>query len=535
MMFRNNKFRVIGLPVLLLLSILTSASAQSAVDFQVDIPLDQALVYSGSETTNLREYDPATTHGSGDKLAFSGLVSFDPHLNLTPDLAQTWDVSEDGTVYTFHLRENARFHDGRTVTARDVVYSWERALRSQTGSDTASTYLGDILGADEMLSGRADHLGGLQIVDDHILQVTLDAPKPYFLLKLTYPTAFVVDKDNVESGEDWVHSPNGTGPYRLAEWRSNEYILYEANRDFYLSPPSIPYVLFKLYAGVDVRLYETNEVDVAGVGIYDADRFLDPAEPLHDELISGVNLCTGFVVFDVTQPPFDDADVRRAFSMAFDRQRYIEVVLRGQSLPAVGPYPPGLPGFDYGLEGLSYDPAQARVLLKRSKYGGAQGLPPIVYTDGGIGSYVSLDVAAMAEMWEQNLGVTITVENIEYDHFFDQIYSGNHGQLISGGWCADYPDPENFADVLFHSGSSQNNGNYSNAELDALLERARVERDVSMRIAMYQQAEQMIVDDAPVLFTTHSLSRELVKPYLNGYVFTPISVPIERYLWLDGK
>src|SRR5688572_28604924 len=138
-------------------------------------------------------------------------------------------------------------------------------------------------------------------------------------------------------------------------------------------------------------------------------------------------------------------------------------------------------------------------------------------------------------MWEQNLGVTITVENLEPNYFLDQIYSGNHGQLISGGWCADYADPENFADVLFHSSSAQNGGNYSDPELDALLEQARVERDVNTRIAMYQQAEQMIVDDAAVLFTTHSLSYELVKPYLNGYIFTPISVPIERYIWLDGK
>ena len=119
----------------------------------------------------------------------------------------------------------------------------------------------------------------------------------------------------------------------------------------------------------------------------------------------------------------------------------------------------------------------------------------------GIGSYISGDVAALAEMWKQNLGVTITVENIEPNYYYDQIYSGNHGQLFSGGWCADYPDPENFADVLFHTGSSQNNGGYSNPQLDALLEAARVEQDVTKRIGMYQQAEQMIVDDAAALFT----------------------------------
>ncbi|MBI5841522.1 MAG: peptide ABC transporter substrate-binding protein [Chloroflexi bacterium] len=523
------------LAIALLLSILTTASTRPASAWQSDIPLNQALVLEGGETTNPREYDPATTHGSGDKLVYSGLVSFDPNLNLIPDLAETWEVSGDGTVYTFHLRQNAKFHDGRAVTAQDFIYSWERAADPATASDTALTYLGDIVGVAEMASGQADFITGLKAIDDHILQVTIDAPKPYFLLKLTYPTAFVVDKNNVERGGEWFRQPNGTGPYKLVEWTSHERIVYEANKDFYLGAPSIPYVVVQLYAGDGVRLYETGEIDITGVGSYNAERFLDPTEPLHSELLQGVNLCTGYVVFDTTQPPFDDVNVRKAFSMAFDRQKYIDVVLRGRALSAVGPYPPGLPGFSYDLQGLPYDPEQARELLKQSKYGGAEGLPPIVYTDAGIGSYVSPDVAAMAEMWQQNLGVTITVENLEYNFFLDQIYSGNHGQIFGGGWCADYPDPENFADVLFHTGSQQNSGGYSNPQLDALLEQARVEQDVTKRIALYQQAEQLIVNDAPVLFTTHSLSYQLVKPYVKGYVPTPIDISIERYMWLDGK
>lgn len=531
----NNKRGVAILIVFsFLFSVLFNSSTKNVSALQ-NIPLDQALVYSGGETSNLREYDPATQHSSGDKLAFSGLVSLDPHLNVTPDIADSWDVNADGTIYTFHIRENARFHDGHLVKAQDFVYSWERAASPALKSDTASTYLGDIVGVKEMLAGQADHISGLKVIDDVTLQVTIDAPKPYFIMKLTYPTAFVVDKDNVESGPDWVHQPNGTGPYQLTEWIPGDHILYVANSDFYLGAPSIPYVLVKLYAGDGTRLYETGDIDITGIGLYNADRFLDPAEPLHNELVSGVSLCTGYINFDTTKPPFDDVNVRKAFSMAFDRNLYIDVVLRGKALPAVGLYPPGLPGFSYDLKGLPYDPAQARELLKKSKYGGPEGLPPIVYTDAGIGTYVGLDVAALAEMWQQNLGVTITVENIEGDYYYDQIFSGNHGQLFSGGWCADYPDPENFADVLFHSGSDMNSGGYSNPQLDALLEQARVERDVTKRMEMYHQAEQIIVDDAPVLFTTHSLSYELVKPYVKGYVFTPISVPIERYLWLDGK
>ena len=506
-----------------------------ALALQTDVPLNQALVIAGGESTNPRDYDPATTYSSGDKLIFSGLVSFDPKLNLTPDLAEKWEVSAAGTVYTFHLRQNANFHNGRAVTAQDVIYSWERAASPALESDTVLTYLGDILGVNEMASGQANHIEGLTALNDHTLQVTIDAAKPYFLYKLTHPTAFVLDKENVESGAEWYRQPNGTGPFRLREWKRFELIVYEANPDFYLGAPSLPYVVVQLYSGVGIRLYESDKIDLTSISRYDADRFLDTSEPLHNELLTGVNLCTGYITFDTTRPPFDDLKVRKAFSMAFERQKYIDVVLDGHALPAHGLYPPGLPGFNIALKELSYEPEQARQLLAQSKYGGPEGLPSIVFTDAGIGTYIGADIAALAEMWEQDLGVTITVENLEPNYFLDQIYSGNHGQLISGGWCADYPDPENFADVLFHSGSTHNSGGYSNTELDTLLESARIEQNVTKRIAMYQQAEQIIVDDAAALFTTHSLSYQLVKPYVKGYVFTPIDIPIQRYMWLEGK
>ncbi|MCX6036641.1 MAG: ABC transporter substrate-binding protein [Chloroflexi bacterium] len=182
---------------------------------------------------------------------------------------------------------------------------------------------------------------------------------------------------------------------------------------------------------------------------------------------------------------------------------------------------------------MTYDPEQARQLLAGSKYGSSQGLPPIIFIDAGIGNTAGASVAAMAQMWQQNLGVTITIENLEPDKYYDLLYSGQHGQLFSGGWCADYPDPENFADVLFNTGAQQNIGNYSNPALDAVLEQARLEQDVPTRIQLYQQAEQIIVQDAPALFIMHGVSYELVRPNVKGYVLTPINIPLERYLWLQ--
>jgi oligopeptide transport system substrate-binding protein len=494
---------------------------------------DQTLYLSGGESTNPRDYDPATTHSAGDKRAFSGLVSFDPQLNLVPELAETWEISPDGTVFTFHLRPNARFHDGRAVTAQDVVYSWERAADPDSESDTVLTYLGDIVGIAEMHAGEAQHISGLTVIDDLTLQVAIDAPKPYFLLKLTYPTAFVVDRANVESGPEWYRTPNGTGPYKLVEWERFQRMVYEANPDFYLGEPAIGTIVIQLFSGVDIRLYESGEIDVAGVSNYDVPRVSEPSDPLHAELRSSADLCTYYIVFDASMPPFDDVKVRQAFSMAFDRQKYIDVVMNGVGLPAAGVFPPALPGYDLGLQGLPFDPEQARRTLAESTYGGPDGLPPIAYTNAGIGSNSGPSVSAIAQMWEQYLGVEITVENLDPDYYYDLLYSGRHGQIFDGGWCADYPDPENFADALFHTGAQQNLGGYSNASLDTLLDQARVEQDTGERIRLYQQAERIIVQDAPALFTVHGISYVLVKPYVKGYVLTPIDIPLERYLWLE--
>lgn len=495
------------------------------------LPRDQTLVQLGGESTNPRDYDPA--QGSGDSLVFSGLVTFNPQLELVPDLAAGWDISEDGTVYTFYLRPNARFHDGRPVTAADVIYSWERAADPDTDSNTVLTYLGDIVGVKARHAGEATQISGLQALDDHTLQVTLEAPVPYFLGKLTYTTAAVVDRANVESGAEWYRTPNGTGPYRLIRWDRFQLQLYERNDDFYLEPPPIRFIAVQLYAGVGIRMYELGDIDMTGVSLFNVERVRDPRDPLHADLHEGVNMCTSQVRFDVSQAPFDDPAVRQAFALAVDRQTYLEVVLRGVGVAARGLYPPALPGFNPDLAGLAFDPEGARQSLAASTYGSADRLPPIVFTSSGFGSDAGRSIAALAQMWETHLGVTIQIENLEPNTYYDMLHTGEHGQLFMYGWCADYPDPENFVDVLFHSEAQQNLGNYANADLDALLVAARTEDDETQRLRMYQQAEQMIVDDAAAIFLNHSLSFVLVKPHIQNYVLTPIAVPLERYLAID--
>ncbi len=492
------------------------------------IPRDQAFVLAGGESNNPRAYDPAT--GQGNNLIFSGLVMLNPKLQVVPDLAISWNISPDGKTYTFHLRKNARFHNGRQVTAQDVIYSWERAADPALASDTVLTYLGDIVGIDARHAGESEHISGLKAINDQTLQVTIDAPKPYFLMKLTYATASIVNRENIESGPEWYRTPVGTGPYKLIRWEPLKMQLYERNADFYSRAPAIRFVVIELFKGQGIRLYENGEVDMTGVSLFDVDRVRDPGEPLHNELVEGVSMCTDKVSFDLAQPPFDDLKVREAFSLAIDRQRYLDVVQRGIGVPAHGLYPPALPGYKHGQKSPDFDPALAKQRLSESRYGSADKLPPIIFTASGFGSDTGAGLSALVDMWRTTLGVTIEIENLEPDKYIDEIYAGRHGQLFFSGWCADYPDPENFADALFHSKAQQNEGHYTNPTLDTLLEKARVERDVTKRIGMYQQAEQIIIADSPAIFLNHDLEFTLVKPYIKGYVSTPINIPIERYL-----
>ena len=162
-MDKLRKFFISFLVLVFIGSMTLSASVSNAFALQINVPLDQALVYNGYESANLRDYDPATTYSSGDKLVFSGLVSLDPNLNIRPDLAETWEVSGNGTVYTFHIRQNAKFRNGRDVTAQDIVFSWERAASPELQSDTVLTYLGDIVGVREMVAGQANSISGLKV------------------------------------------------------------------------------------------------------------------------------------------------------------------------------------------------------------------------------------------------------------------------------------------------------------------------------------------------------------------------------------
>jgi oligopeptide transport system substrate-binding protein len=441
---------------------------------------------------------------------------------VIPDIAESWTISPDGRVYTFTLRQGVTFHSGRPLTAEDVKYSWDRACDPATESDTAKTYLSDIQGATAVLDGDAREIIGVRVIDDFTLEVTLDEPRSYFLYKLAYNTSFVVDRETIDEIED---NPIGTGPFKMVQHDEGQLIILARNENYYRGTVSLEYIVYLIYQGHPIRLYESGDIDAVHVDQDLLDRAEDPSDPLFGNIQPVHELCTYYVVYDLSRPPFDDIRVREAFTRSIDKERFNDVVHEGKGIIANGLYPPGLPGYNPNVNPIDYDSDGARAALAASTYGDSERLPEIILTTSGEGGDLGRDEALLIQMWEQTLGVSINVEQIDYESFYDEIYAGNHGQLLTLGWCADYPDPENFADLIFHTGSELNHGNYSNPDLDELLEAARGLPDIEARLALYQVIEQIIIDDMPAAFLMHDRPSYLVtKPYVYGWETPPIGV-----------
>jgi oligopeptide transport system substrate-binding protein len=418
------------------------------------------------------------------------------------------------------------------LTAQDVKYSWERAADPKTGSTTAGTYLGDIVGVRDKLDGKASAISGVNVVDDRTLVVNLDGPKPYFLAKLTYPTSFVVDRENVESSlENWMFKSDASGPFVLHEYKEDEVISFERNTAYH-TPPRLSYIAYLMnQAGTSLSYYQADEVDLMGLGATEAKEVSAQEHPLHGELQSVTSMCTAFIQINNTLPPMDDPNVRRAFALAVDKDRLIKLFGETTGLQAVSILPPAMPGYTAGMVKETFNAKTAREALAASKFAGK--MPKITLSTAGYSDQPSEFLNALVDMWQKNLGVKVVVEYLD-PRTFTQSAREHHGQLVDYGWCADYPDPENFLDILYHTGSEFNVSGYSNPEVDALLEKARTELDPAARLKLYNQAEALLLDDYATIPLMHHVFFTLVKPRVQGYVLTPMDTEELRLVWLKS-
>jgi ABC-type transport system substrate-binding protein len=491
---------------------------------------DGELILRGEDPLFL---DPAVVQDSGSAAyvveIFSGLVRLDHDLQLQPDLAEAVPdpvVAADGkTTYTFTIRREATFHDGRPVLAEDVKYSIERALAPETASVVAENFLGDIVGAKDVSRGRAAEVTGIRVVDDSTVEITIDQPKPYFLYKLTYPTAFVVDQRQIEGNpRRWTQKPNGTGPYTLEEWRLGERIVLEAYERHYLGAPKLKTVRIELSGGSGLVAYEQGDIDITGVGLDDLASIQDPESELNDEYVQIPRQSLDYIGFNTNVPPFDDPLVRQAFALSVDRAKIAEVILQSAIPVANGILMPGVPGYTAEDKTYPFDPERARDLLAQSSY--ADNMPEITMAESGAGGTVGPTTEAIIQYWRDELDIEVKIQQAEAGTFFSDIDQGRY-QMFHLGWIMDYPDPEDILDILFHSTSRQNNTRYENPEIDALLEQARIEADTERRLSVYQDVERRLIEDAVWIPMFYDVTHALVKPYVTNFQFP--SLIIERY------
>ncbi|MBN1219301.1 MAG: peptide ABC transporter substrate-binding protein [Anaerolineae bacterium] len=513
---------------------------------QANLADEQILILPGGNPPTL---DP---HLSGDATSaeyvvevFSGLMAYDPAMNLIPDIAESYNISDDGLVYTFKISPAARFQDGKPVRAQDFKWSFERACDPATGSHTADTYLGDIVGCRARLQNEADEVSGVEVIDDLTLRLTIDEPKGFFLAKMTYPTAYVLDQENVESGgPTWFMQPNGSGPFKVSVPNPNMIVL-QKNENYYRDPqPVLDQVIYLINVSVDLITgyqngFPDNIVDaldlptdatyaVVPVALADYSRVTDPNNPLSDEVESTEALSVFYIGFNVQQPPFDEVEVRRAFNLALDKERVVKAVYRGTVPVANSIVPPVMPDYESPEVNIyEFDQERALELIAESSYGDVTELPPITLHVSGAGDIVE----AVVKSYEQNLGITLEVEELPWPEFLQGLNRpDNPYQMYQLGWIADYPDPQNFLEVLFHTESAQNHSGYGNPDVDALLDKARGTLDVDDRMALYRQAEQLILEDAVWIPLTFDVENWLVKPYVQNYVTPPIKVPKFQYV-----
>jgi oligopeptide transport system substrate-binding protein len=294
--------------------------------------------------------------------------------------------------------------------------------------------------------------------------------------------------------------------------------------EFYYNQPATVKVVFHLLAGIPVSLYEMGEIDVAQVDAYNIERATDKRGPFYNELTTFPELSFFYIGFNTQKPPFDDVNIRRAFCYAVNKERIIKIIIKDVMTKADGILPPSMPGYNEKLQGLTYDVARAKSLIASSKYGSVANLPPITLTDSGLGGNIPEYLGAILQDWRENLGVEVSVRQLEPE-IFSYFLRQEADQMYVSGWIADYPDPQNFLDILFHTGAEYNTGNYSNAEVDALLDQAGIEQNETTRFSQYQQAEQKIVDEAACLPLWFGKTYLLVKPYVKNYKLDVQGIP----------
>jgi oligopeptide transport system substrate-binding protein len=434
-------------------------------------------------------------------------------LQVHPAIAKRWEVSGNGRIYHFYLREDVHWTDGYPVTAGNFEYSWKRLLNPKTAAEYAY-FLYDIVNAYEYNTGQLTDAEkvGVRALGPWILEVNLKKPIVYFPSITTFMVTFPQRRDLIEQYEDhWTDPENlvTNGPFRLTEWRHEYKVILEVNPDYFGGRSQLDRIQMFIVnePTTALTLYETGDLDMVRLSP-EAMSFYEQSPEFQRTPLLRVY----YYGFNVEKAPFNDLRVRRAFSMSVDREEFPRV-LKGGEIATTSWIPPKM--FAYNPEiGLKFYPEGARRLLAEAGYPGGEGLPPItvVYDTGQINNLIAENLQAQ---WQRNLHIRVDLDNQEWKVFLKRLKTDTP-QIFRLGWGADYPDPDNFM-ALFTTQSGNNNTHWGNPRYDDLIAKAASEPNPIQRGSLYDEAQRILTEkDVAIMPLFAAVQNTLIKPYVKG-------------------
>ncbi|HEX9984370.1 MAG TPA: ABC transporter substrate-binding protein [Thermoanaerobaculia bacterium] len=486
-------------------------------------------------------FDPVHTSASAlgflSKAIHANLIKYGEGAELVPDLAERWEVLEQGLLYRFHLRRGVRFHNGRTLEARDIYESFLRLLLPELKS-TGAWIMRNVRGARAVIDGKSRQLEGITFPDANTVEIRLDEPIAFFLSLLTMHECGIVPIEDARDAASYRTRGIGAGPFRVVEAIEDQRVVLKKNPDYYVK--GLPY-LDELTFRLDLRSFRDvsdaflrGELDVAhGIPLKVADELRrDPR--IAPYMMSTVQLHTTYLGYDSSTAPFNRVEVRQAVNMAIDRERINQDVYAGLNLVATGLLPPGLLGYDADRRGHGYDPERARRLLQEAGYGSGftveyRTWPTDEFNRSGM---VPRLIENLAE-----IGIRVNVTEHDATEARKPLERRGHGQIYCANWYADMPDPDNFFYILLHSQSTAVRGLYYESEhLDSRIIEARKSNDVEHRATIYRELDRLVMTEAPLGPLFHERMFVLHKPEVRGVQMSLVPPPVRYHVaWREQE
>lgn len=474
---------------------------------------------------------------------FEGLTGYNPQ-DATPEpaLAERWDISVDGTTYTFHLRPQAKWSNGDPVTAHDFVRTYRRILSPGVASEYS--YLHHLVkNAEAFARGELKDFSqvGYEAVDEHTLRITLKAATPYFLGMLSHHAWYPLHLPTIEKfggadrrGTDWTRPGNfvGNGPFKLKDWKVNQVVTVEKS-DTYWDRETVRLRAINFYpiesADTEERAFRSGQLHVTStIPTGKVDSYRESNSELFQ---SRPFFGTFFLRFNTRVKPLDDARVRRALALTIDRPGIVKTILRSGQLPAYSLVPPNLPGYQ-GRPGFTNDVERARKLLAEAGFPNGEGFPRLEFLFNTTEANKQL-AEAIQQMWKRDLNLEISLMNQEAKVYQASMVAGDY-QIARYAWIGDYLDPSSFLDMM--TSTSGNNQTYwSHPEYDRLIAASSHEMDAARRVSLLQEAEALLMAEmpvAPVYFYTRNYLRQ---PNVKGWNANLLDIHPYKYVWLEGK